>query len=426
MFMEFRPPLFWFTGLLWLILSSVLGLTLFLGMMTGTPLPQALRLLHVHGALIGGVAQIILGAMLNFIPTLLMTGRGRSDSHPLYFAAINLGTIGVLAGFWIGRSTLVAAFGLLVLLAFLALAGDAIRLARASLISPPLNLWFYGVALLALLVGLGLGEAMAFRLFPATSFGHARLAHIHLNLLGFVTLTIVGTMHNLFPTVLNARLHSPLLARLTFALLPLGVVVLLAGFQLTMPSVQIAAGLLLLAGAGLYGYNMVRTWMSAGRPRNAASDHLMMATFFLILAVTTGLLVSVNALWDPPPVPYGTLHLVAYTHLALFGFVFQTIVGALSHLLPITLAVARVQSNKKRGSYLAELTRLVEQWRPLQLWALNLGTITLAMVAELVWQLNLGAPAVQITTWISAGLLLLGFTLFAGKVGLLFARRPPE
>ncbi|HET7059188.1 MAG TPA: hypothetical protein VFI05_10665, partial [Nitrospiraceae bacterium] len=294
----FRPPLFFLTGFVWLILSSLVGLFLFLSMTRSIPLPPMLRLLHVHGALIGGVAQMILGAMLTFIPPLLMTGQGRSESHPVLFAFMNVGTLGILVGFWLQNYTVVGVSGLLVLVAFLSLVTDAIRQSRSSLMSPPLNLWFYGIALIAVLAGLSIGLAMAFRVLPVAFLGQGRLAHIHLNLLGFVTLTIIGTMHNLFPTVLNTKLHSPRLARMTFFILPLAVVLLVAGFLLSNLWVQIVAGLILLAGVLLYSYNILRTWMDAGRPSNIASDHFLLATLFLLLTVPTGILVSVNSLWD--------------------------------------------------------------------------------------------------------------------------------
>lgn len=422
----FSPPIFMLIGLLWLIVSSLAGLVLFLGLVMGVSLPPALRLIHVHGALIGGVAQIILGAMLAFIPPLLLTGRNRPESHPVLFSFINAGAVLVLIGFGMRNYTTVGIAGLLVVLAFLSLFADAVRQVRSSLISPPLNLWFYGVALLALLGGLGMGEAMALRWLPQHLIGQGRLAHIHLNLLGFVMLTIIGTMHNLFPTVLNARLHSPRLAKLTFFILPLGVVLLVAGFLLAQVPIEIGAGAVLLVGVSLYGYNILRTWLDAGRPLTAASDHLLIATLFLIVGVSIGILVAVNSLWDPPAVPFGTLHLAAYTHLALIGFIVNTIFGALSHLLPIVLAVGRVKSNKKRGPYLSALTSMVERWRAVQVGALSLGTVGLALVAALVWQFNLSALPVQITTWISAGLLFAGLAIFSGKVGLLLLSRPPE
>lgn len=425
--MQFRPPLFLLTGFCWLMLSAFLGLALFLGMVLGRPLPPVLRILHVHGALVGGVAQMILGAMLAFIPPLLMTGRERPTSHPILFALINLGAIWLLIGFALGQYTVVGLGGFLVVLAFLALLGDAVRQARASVVSPPLNLWFYGVAVAALLLGLIAGEAMTlWPLRPQGVVGPARLAHIHLNLLGFVTLTIVGTMHNLFPTVLNGRLHSVRLAGLTFLVLPAGVVVLVIGFLIGHRLVQISGGIIIVIGVLLYAYNMLRTWRDAGQPRNASADHFLLATLFLLLGAITGVLVAVNELWTPSRVPFGTLHLVAYTHLALVGFVLQTVFGALSHLLPIMLAVWRVKSNKKRGPYLAELTGLVEQWRTIQVGTLSLGTIGLALVASLVWQFNLGSAVVQAAASISAALLAIALGLFTTTVIRLLGRRPPE
>ena len=94
-----HPLLFLITGLVWLMLASVIGVALFLAMMLGHPLPAGLRHLHVHGALVGGVVQVIVGIML--------AGRERSNSHPVLFAAINVGTIGMLlslavaGGFWL-------------------------------------------------------------------------------------------------------------------------------------------------------------------------------------------------------------------------------------------------------------------------------------------------------------------------------------
>jgi len=264
------------------------------------------------------------------------------------------------------------------------------------------------------------------RWLPAEHYGAGRLAHIHLNLLGFVTLTILGTMHNLYPTVLEGTLYSPRLARWTFFLAPAGVALLVAGFLMGHLAVQMGAGAVFLAGVGLYAYNIVRTWLGAGRPGRIASDHFLLATFYLVLAVAAGILVSVNSLWDPPYVPFGKLHLVAYTHLALVGFVTQTIIGALSHLLPVILAVRRVKSNKKRGPYLAELTAIVEQWRVLQVGALNLGLIFLLMTATLVWQFSLRVPAVQAAAWLSAGLLTLALVLFLVKVVRLFLHATPE
>ncbi len=423
---DFRPPLFFVTGLAWLLLSSLLGIGLLLGMVLGTPLPSFIRLIHVHGALAGGVAQMIMGAMIAFIPPLLMTGRDKAESHPILYASINAGTIGILLGFAMQHRTVVGIAGFLIVFAFLSILGDAFKQVRSSLSSPPLNLWFYGTALLVLLAGLAVGEAMALRLIEPSGLGKARLAHIHLNLLGFVTLVIIGTMHNLFPTVVNAPLHSPRLARVTFFVMPAGIAILIAGFLLTSLWTQIVAGGLLIAGAVLFAYNITRTWMAAGKPGDVASNHLMVGTMFLVLSIAAGTLVSVNYLWDPPKMPFGTLHLVAYTHLALIGFILQTIFGALSHLLPISLAVRRVESHNKRGPYLSRLTAIISRWGAAQVMTLSLGTLGIAVLASLVWQYPLGSFAVKLVTWVSLGLLVASLAIFSIKVGALLSARPPE
>ena len=238
----------------------------------------------------------------------------------------------------------------------------------------------------------------------------------------------MGAMHNLFPTIVNARLNNLLVAKLTFACFPVGIVLLITGFLLTQPAVQIVAGLIILAGTLLYAYNIGRTWVKAGRPRTTVSDHLTQGTVFLVICVVTGILVELNYLWPTPNmqsyVPFGKLHLVAYTHLAMVGFILHTVFGVLSHLLPTTLAVERARSNKSRGPYLEELTGIVEQWRPVQVGALSLGTVGLVLVATLVWQFNLTSLPVHVATWASIGLLVLSLTLFAGKVGLLLTSRP--
>lgn len=420
------PPLaFLLTGFAWLALSSIVGLAVLIGLVRGTPLPSWLPLVHVHAALVGGVAQMILGAFLVFIPPLLMTGHKQRDSHPVLFLAVNLGTVGMLIGFWLRQRQAVGAAGLLVMAAFLWVARDAWIQARRSLNAPPLNLWFYALALLALFGGLACGEAMAFGWFDLPP-GHLRLAHIHLNLLGFITLTIIGTMHNLLPTVLNQPLYSPTLARVTFVLLPLGVAVLIGGFLSSSLWVEIVAGWIFFVGTTLYAVNLFRTWHASGRKGTAASDHLLIGTFFLQLSIVLGILVAANNLTNPPRLPYGSLHLMAYTHTALVGFVLQTVMGALSHLVPITLAVGRVPNTKKRGAYLEQLAATIDRWRTVQIAGLGLGTMGLALLASMTWNVPLSSPSVQLTAWVCFGLLLASLTLFAVKLAHVLLSRPAD
>ncbi len=420
-----RPLTFLLTGFSWLLFSSLVGLAILIGLVRGTPLPHWIRHAHVHAALVGGVAQMILGAMLIFISPLLLTGRTQRESHPLLFVTINGSALGMVAGFGLHNYTVLGISGLFVVASFLWIARDTWLQARQSLNAPPLNLWYYALAVLALFGGLACGETMAFA-WAQQSFGYVRLAHIHLNILGFITLAIVGTMHNLLPTVLNAPLASPRHARIVMWLFPPGLAVLIGGFLNSSVMIEMAGGGVLLLSALLYAMNLFRTWMASTHHGSAASDHLLVGTFFLVLTLILGILVAANNLSATPLMPFGSLHLIAYTHMALIGFVLQTIVGALSHLVPVTLAVRRVPSPKKRSPYLEHLTSVINRWRTLQVASLSMGTMGLALLASLTWNVPLSSSYIQSAMWASCGLLLTGLTVFSVKLVTVLWTEPEQ
>jgi cbb3-type cytochrome oxidase subunit 1 len=311
-------------------------------------------------------------------------------------------------------------------LAFLVLFSETLAMVRKSVQRTGLNLWFYGLAVLALFGGIGLAELIAFGAFTPDRISLARLAHLHLNLMGFVTLTIVGTMHNLFPTVAGTHLYSSRLAIVAFVALPLGVFALVSGFIVAEPLFQVVAGLVLFIGVCAYGWNIFRTWLAAETRLSLPVLHLLCATGWLILAVVGGIFLSWNSRTDPPEYPTGTAHLMGYSHMALVGFILQTIMGALSHLLPVILTLNRVKSQKKRRPYLDTLTSLIEQGKWIQLFALNLGTAGLMWWGLSAGLFGLRAGQTVATLWTAAVLLLAGLGLFVGKVIRLLASRPDE
>jgi len=414
--LSYRPLSFLVMGFVWMLLACLVGLSLFLGMTMGRPHGQVIRSLHVHSALIGGVMQIVAG--------LLLAGREHRTSEPVIFIALNLGTLGLLIGQAHGHFPLMSLAAIVLIGAFVPLRGDLVRQIRHSIVGVPMNYWFYGIALISLAGGLLAGAAVPLRLLPYNLAGQSRLAHIHLLTQGFVLLMIVGAMHAQFPAFLNGRLHNPMLGQLTFALLPLGFLALLAGFLLTNLWVQIAGGALMLIGALCYSYNLVRTWQDAGRLRKPASDLCLIATFFLIITILCGMLVSINVLQTPPFVPFGSLHLAAYTHLAFLGFMLLSLLGALTDVLPNLLAEDRATSNKKRGPYEAALTGIIGRWSVVQLWTLSVGTMSMAVAAALVWQYPLNSWPVKAAAWAGALMLFTGLALFATKLVQLLIEDP--
>jgi hypothetical protein len=404
----FRPLAFLVVGFLWILVAVLTGCTVFVSMTMGHLHGQAIRSIHVHSALVGGVMQIIAG--------LLLAGRKQRTAQPALFVAFNLGTLGLLIGQALGHWPLMSLAGLTLLGACFPLKEDLIRQAHQSPVSPPLRCWFYGLAMLSLVSGLLVGVAAPLRLIPYALIGQGRLAHIHLLIQGFVLLTLVGAIHARFPTELERRLKSPTLGELTFGLLPLGLVGLLTGFLTAQLKVQIASGAVMLLAALLFGYNILRTWLEASRPRSPASDLYLFAAFYLIVAVASGLAVTVNLFEQPPFVPFGPLHLAAYTHLAFIGFILLSLLGTLTDLLPPLAAEERMRRDKERGPYAARLARILGQWTRFQLWTISLGTMGLALTAALLWQYPLKAWPVVTTAWASALSLVTGFASFAVQV----------
>ena len=418
---SFRPLTFLITGFGWLLLSSLVGLASLIGLVHGTPLPAWLRLVHVHATLIGGILQLMIGGLLASLSATAQSDRTPSHSHPGLFIALNVATVGLLVGFGLGNMTIVGVAGIVVIGAVVSLASVAWQ----SFSQPIGSSWLYRFSLMALLGGLAIGVAMAFRFMPEY-YAHARLLHLHLILLGFVTMAMIGATHRLLPMVLNAELYSPRLARIVMVALPAGFVMLIGGFITSSLRLELAIGGLLVLSVGLYAYNLLRTWLRSGHPGNAASDHLMIATFFLVLMMIMGVLVGANYFPQSPMLPFGSLHLAAYTHMALIGFILQTVLGGLSYGVPEILATSRIASRKKQGPYRDQLAAIMDRWRAVQLIGLSFGTMGFGALAAMTWNVPLSSLSIQIATWVTVGLLLGSLTIFTAKLAWALGIRPPE
>ena len=420
-----RPLTFLITGFSWLLLSSLVGLAILIGLVHGTPLPSWLRLVHVHAALIGGILQLMIGGLLASLSATAQSDRTPSNSHLGLFVVLNAATVGLLVGFGLGNLKIVGVAGIVVIGAVASIATVAWQYARQSLTQPANSSWLYRFSLIALLGGLAIGVAMAFQFMPEY-YAHARLLHLHVILLGFVTMAMIGATHRLLPIILNAELYSPQLARLVMVLLPAGFTILIGGFITSSLRLELAIGGLLVLSIGLYAYNMLRTWVGSGHPGNAASDHLLVATFFLVLIMIMGVLVGANFLPQLPMLPFGSLHLAAYTHMALIGFILQTVLGALSHGIPEILATSRIASRKKQGPYRDQLAAIMDRWRAVQLTGLSMGTMGFGVLAAMTWNFPLSSLSLQIATWVTVGLLLGSLTIFTAKLAWAFGVRPSE
>jgi hypothetical protein len=161
-----------------------------------------------HAAFAVGAMPLVFAAMGHFVPVLTRSSgaTGAIRRLPLAMQAAGLLALGALGG-WLPGWALHGALtiGLVTTGVFLAW---VLGKGRKALGRPHPGLAWYVAALsclmLALLViGLGLLWPPAYRL--------ARLAHLHLNTLGFIGLSAIGTLHVLMPTALGRP--DPLVAQ---------------------------------------------------------------------------------------------------------------------------------------------------------------------------------------------------------------------
>ncbi|ELZ32539.1 hypothetical protein C474_06957 [Halogeometricum pallidum JCM 14848] len=163
--------------------------------------------------------------------------------------------------------------------------------------------------------------------------GQRELAHVHLLLVGWVCVTIMGAMTQFVPVWSGTALHSERLSRLQLLLVAPGllgfVICLLGGFYGWLSPF----GGLLLLGFWLFVYNVGRTLLAA-RPWDVTERHFALALGYLAVVTAFGLTLAVGftrPVLGGIPITRSGLH-AAHATLAVFGVVLTTVFGALYQL----------------------------------------------------------------------------------------------
>ena len=328
--------------------------------------------LALHLVLLGAATNAIVVWSEHFAAALLRAPPVPERLATARALALNLGIVAVLGGVQSGRTALAAAgaclVGGVVLGHALVL---ALRIGRALPSRLGGTVWYYVAAAAALLAGMGLGLWLAGGVAGSADAHRAlRLAHVHLNVLGWVGLAVVGTQFTLWPTVLRTRMEPGLELAIRRALPPLAGGLAVAAGGLAAQQRLVALAGLAAYGAGL-GVALVPFVRTARRrpPRTAAAWMLGAGMAWLVVAVVADL----GALATSPGVADLDGHLSRLVPVVVAGFALQTLTGALTYLLPVVFG---------RGAWgNRRLTGILELGWPPRVAAVNLGV--LALVAGL-------------------------------------------
>ena len=292
--------------------------------------------LLVHLLLLGAVTNAIFVWSAHFADALL---RRRSTAasrrwQVCRLIALNVGVVTVVAGM-VSAQWLLTLVGSVVVGTAAAAHGITLaRQARAALASRfGATVRYYICASLALPIGAGLGATLARD--PVEPWqGRLVIAHITLNLLGWIGLTVMGTLVTLWPTMLRTRIAhgAERVARQALPMLVGSVVVTAAGALAGLQTLA-AVGAAAYLGGVLWAVRPLAHVTRAKAPSAYATWSVMAAVVWLVGSLL-GLVIVLAAspTWAQVTDRLGLLLIPLAA-----GFAAQVLLGALSYLVPVVL-----------------------------------------------------------------------------------------
>ena len=291
--------------------------------------------LLVHLLLLGALTNAVVTWSSHFAIALLQQPQLPAAVVLVRTAVLNAAVAGVLIAVSEGsRAGTIGSAALLAAVVLLHL-GALVRIGhagRARRFAPTVRFFWFAAG--ALLLGVAAGVSLAVAELPAAWYERVYLAHVHLNLFGWIALTVLGTLFTLWPTALRTRMVAGL-ERAAAICLPCcaGGLALAVGGLLSGARLLAIAGLLLYSvGVGAFLDPFLRT--ARQRAPHGAPTVLLAAGICWLLA---GLVFDAIALVRDTDSSALAAHLAELAPWLITGFAVQVLLGALGYLVPVTL-----------------------------------------------------------------------------------------
>lgn len=292
--------------------------------------------LLVHLMLLGALSHAIVVWSFFFCEALLKAPpaeHGRRDQSRRIILLL-VGSALVLVGVPSGLSVLTVAGASLVVLAVGWHAAAIGRMLRRALPGRfRVSIRYYLAAAASLAVGASLGATLAH--VPDDPWhGRLLLGHTMANLLGWVGMTVMGTLVTFWPTLLRTRMddRADRLARQALPVLLAGLTVLVGGALVGQMWVSVAGLACYLTGVGWWGRALWQP-VRAKPPREFAAASVSAALPWAVIGlVWVGVLLVVADAWSTFTAQFSPIAAVFAA-----GFAAQLLIGALSYLIPTVL-----------------------------------------------------------------------------------------
>ncbi len=291
--------------------------------------------LTVHLFLLGAVTNAIVTWSDHFVSALLWARSQDRKRQMIIVSILNIGIVGILFSVSHDIQWMVFASASLIICVI----GFYLR-GIGSLVKKSLNKRFKGViafyqfAALFVIVGIVLGALDAPKSDSDLWQPRVTLAHLHANLLGWVGLTIIGTLVTLWPTVLRTQMDPEAIRKAQFGLkfLAVGTLGVIIG-------ALISQSWLATLSIGFYLLGLVITLAPAAlllrrRVPDRSSAWMMLTGALGLVALLIADGVTFLILHSPEKI----LSAIE-THLILVFtlWLLPILLGALTHLLPVVL-----------------------------------------------------------------------------------------
>ena len=170
---------------------------------------------------------------------------------------------------------------------------------------------------------------------------------VHLYMLGFVMMAIFAAMAQLSPIVIETKHYSIKIFKYLWYFLFTGLILMLIGFYIDI-SYLLYGGAGVLVSMLIYASEFILTLKSAKR-KTSITKAMWMSNFFLLLGITTGLVMAAafNGYIDINPSDILNIH----TFGLLVGFIILLIMGISIILIPMFGSSKRISDNEFTNSF---------------------------------------------------------------------------
>lgn len=309
------------------------------GIDAGTP-----AWLTVHLLLLGAVTNAIVTWSDHFVSALLWARSQNRTRQMVVISLLNIGIIGVLFSvssrtYWLVYVSASVVGGVIIYYLF----GMALLMKKALNKKFKDVIAFYQCAGLMVLIGIVLGAIDATKDDTDSWQPRIALAHLHANLLGWVGLTIIGTLVTLWPTVLRTQMHEDAIAKAK-----LGLKFLLTGILGAIIGALANAPLILALGLFVYLVGAIIALLPSALllrrrlPDRSSSWMLFTGSLGLAMLLLGDMYLS-TVKQDSEGI---LLEIESHLILVFTLWLLPILLGALTYLLPVVLGRGPAQNRK--------------------------------------------------------------------------------